>query len=1150
MNFSVHGEISMTASMSTTITLPQKCDRLRQSEAKDPQAQLLSTIAQVANLLLRSTDYTIILPDVMRLLGEAVGCDRCSVIQEIPGSDEIYALVEWSRPGINLTLETTLEMESLMVWSNFTSLHEQYARGESTNFLVADIEEPGRSILSAQGCTSMLIVPIMVAGKCWGEIGFDNCGEPRLYDDAEIAILRIAADSLAAAIERQAKDEELRKSEALYRSLFDISNEGIYYSQFNPPVQINLSIPEQIEQCYQRFCLTKANDTFAQMYGLERGEDMIGLKLSDVYLEASEKNQAFIRAVVENGHRVRNMESEEIDANGRKRYFLNSVINQIENNVAVGSWGTQIDITELREAQQALLQAERERVAQLEDYNQQLRSREYWLEATALAANALVSYPTLETALNEALRLIGETVGCDRAGILQHIQDETGTGFVRAIHEWNSQNTFSQLTTDHIAFSWSAMGLEDWLVRGQAGELCGGLLDELPEPFRSIQAELDVQATYNVPIFVAGQFWGVLGIDYCGEPKRLIAAEVGIFKTIASCIGSAIERQRIQAAILQAEREKTQELERLNSELQQTLDRLQARDRLLEVIAMAANALLTLDDFDQAVNTALQILGEGLQTDRVKVLECFFDDGVNSLPSYYAITHEWITPGTISQLSHPSSSRIDARDAEVSMRQVFQNDGFGGLLHEWHESLWSAFEEVQAQAIYCVPIRVDSQLWGIFAFDDCHEVKHRSPIELAVLKIGANCIGSAIERQRTQQALLEAEQRRVAELAKTNRALKNSIDRLAADPDLNAFLGHVLQAIAQELNAPVVEHWLDTADNQSYLNLSCCRGELLTSKQQADDPRVQGIHVTPDLMEHTNLLKRQRPCVFEDLVNDPRQRAVFDSIGFDLAAWSTKHNVQKYIHLPLLLGDESIGTLCIYIPGDRTFSQEQIELMQALAQQATLAIALTRLAEESHQLAIIRDRTHLAREIHDTLAQGYAGILMQIQAANFLKQQPDQAKVHLDRACVLAREGIADARRSVWLLQQESEAYSDVSHILVQLVEQMSIGAGIKPTVTIEGNPHNVPPDTGMHLLRITQESLNNALRHAKASKISIHLHYTSNQLQMTIQDDGCGFESEASTSGFGIKGMGQRADLIGAELQIHSQRDRGTQIELSISLA
>jgi PAS domain S-box-containing protein len=946
MNFSVHGEISMTASMSTTITLPQKCDRLRQSEAKDPQAQLLSTIAQVANLLLRSTDYTIILPDVMRLLGEAVGCDRCSVIQEIPGSDEIYALVEWSRPGINLTLETTLEMESLMVWSNFTSLHEQYARGESTNFLVADIEEPGRSILSAQGCTSMLIVPIMVAGKCWGEIGFDNCGEPRLYDDAEIAILRIAADSLAAAIERQAKDEELRKSEALYRSLFDISNEGIYYSQFNPPVQINLSIPEQIEQCYQRFCLTKANDTFAQMYGLERGEDMIGLKLSDVYLEASEKNQAFIRAVVENGHRVRNMESEEIDANGRKRYFLNSVINQIENNVAVGSWGTQIDITELREAQQALLQAERERVAQLEDYNQQLRSREYWLEATALAANALVSYPTLETALNEALRLIGETVGCDRAGILQHIQDETGTGFVRAIHEWNSQNTFSQLTTDHIAFSWSAMGLEDWLVRGQAGELCGGLLDELPEPFRSIQAELDVQATYNVPIFVAGQFWGVLGIDYCGEPKRLIAAEVGIFKTIA------------------------------------------------------------------------------------------------------------------------------------------------------------------------------------------------------------NCIGSAIERQRTQQALLEAEQRRVAELAKTNRALKNSIDRLAADPDLNAFLGHVLQAIAQELNAPVVEHWLDTADNQSYLNLSCCRGELLTSKQQADDPRVQGIHVTPDLMEHTNLLKRQRPCVFEDLVNDPRQRAVFDSIGFDLAAWSTKHNVQKYIHLPLLLGDESIGTLCIYIPGDRTFSQEQIELMQALAQQATLAIALTRLAEESHQLAIIRDRTHLAREIHDTLAQGYAGILMQIQAANFLKQQPDQAKVHLDRACVLAREGIADARRSVWLLQQESEAYSDVSHILVQLVEQMSIGAGIKPTVTIEGNPHNVPPDTGMHLLRITQESLNNALRHAKASKISIHLHYTSNQLQMTIQDDGCGFESEASTSGFGIKGMGQRADLIGAELQIHSQRDRGTQIELSISLA
>lgn len=263
----------------------------------------------------------------------------------------------------------------------------------------------------------------------------------------------------------------------------------------------------------------------------------------------------------------------------------------------------------------------------------------------------------------------------------------------------------------------------------------------------------------------------------------------------------------------------------------------------------------------------------------------------------------------------------------------------------------------------------------------------------------------------------KAAQVRAAELAKANEVLKRSLDALASDPELNCFLGHVLKVIAQELDAPVVEHWFDTSGNIAYLKLSCCRGELLTPKQQALDPRVQGIRIPPELMHHDDLVYRQRHVIVEDLVSDPVQVSVFAPIGFDLAAWSAEYGVRKYIHLPLVLGERSIGTLCVYIPANRSFTEQQIELVYALAQQVTLAIQLTRLAEEAKLAAIARaeeaklaaileERNRIACEIHDTLAQASGGILIQLQAASyFLPTKPDNAQEHLITARELAHSG-------------------------------------------------------------------------------------------------------------------------------------------------
>lgn len=162
------------------------------------RACLLSTIAQVANLLLRSPDYITVLPEVVRLLGEAVGSDRAVVMQDIGlhptlNLPAIKTLVVWCKSGVTDPNEATLPVAQAYLWEDVPESYETLARGEVFNRLIADLQEPGRSLLAAQGNTSCLFVPIVVNRELWGLIGFDNCGEPRLYDETEIATLKIAA---------------------------------------------------------------------------------------------------------------------------------------------------------------------------------------------------------------------------------------------------------------------------------------------------------------------------------------------------------------------------------------------------------------------------------------------------------------------------------------------------------------------------------------------------------------------------------------------------------------------------------------------------------------------------------------------------------------------------------------------------------------------------------------------------------------------------------------------------------------------------------------------------------------------------------------------------------------------------------------------
>jgi signal transduction histidine kinase len=260
--------------------------------------------------------------------------------------------------------------------------------------------------------------------------------------------------------------------------------------------------------------------------------------------------------------------------------------------------------------------------------------------------------------------------------------------------------------------------------------------------------------------------------------------------------------------------------------------------------------------------------------------------------------------------------------------------------------------------------------------------------------------------------------------------------------------------------------------------------------------------------------------------------------------WHCAQGHQGVLCVPLILGEEPLGFLGLSFTAKAMLSPQEIELAQALAHQVTLAIQLTRLAEESRQAAILEERNRMAREIHDTLAQAFAGIGIQLQAANrFRTTNPDKAQIHCDRAHALAQTGLTEARRSVWALSQEGLEYSDLAASVTRIAEQLTAETSLQADIEVQGTPYSVEPEVGLNLLRIVQEALTNALRHAQAQTIQIQITYEPSYVRLGVRDDGRGFDPQLPVKGFGLASMQQRVDHIGAQLLVSSQLGAGTEI-------
>ena len=214
------------------------------------------------------------------------------------------------------------------------------------------------------------------------------------------------------------------------------------------------------------------------------------------------------------------------------------------------------------------------------------------------------------------------------------------------------------------------------------------------------------------------------------------------------------------------------------------------------------------------------------------------------------------------------------------------------------------------------------------------------------------------------------------------------------------------------------------------------------------------------------------------------------------------------------------------------------------------------LLQQERDLAVLEERNRMAREIHDTLAQGFTGIVLQLEAAEQASERsPTEVPNHLSRAMNLARESLQEARRSVRNLVPHALEQLPLEAALQEEVHKFAAEGREKASFTLSGDSRVLPSDLQAALLRICQESLTNVRRHARATEVRVDLTFYPEAVRLGVQDNGIGFDLEhvkvnGKEEGFGLIGMEERARLLRGSLSIRSNGGKGTLVEARVPTA
>jgi two-component system NarL family sensor kinase len=261
--------------------------------------------------------------------------------------------------------------------------------------------------------------------------------------------------------------------------------------------------------------------------------------------------------------------------------------------------------------------------------------------------------------------------------------------------------------------------------------------------------------------------------------------------------------------------------------------------------------------------------------------------------------------------------------------------------------------------------------------------------------------------------------------------------------------------------------------------------------------------------------------------------------------------LRYHASVPLYHHNKRVGVLNVVSGGWRELSEDDLRLLNTVGDMLSIAVERANLFSHSIELGAAEERNRLAREIHDTLAQGLTAITLQLETADaLLDANPANARAAVQKALALTRANLEEARRSVLDLRAAPLERRTFCEALADLVRQYGAEWKLETEFELVGGDRPMPGRIEAGLYRMAQEALTNVVRHAKAKRVCVHFTTTPDQVELVVEDDGVGFDTEALAKGrFGLVGLNERARLLGGTLEVCSVPGEGTELKIIVPL-
>jgi two-component system NarL family sensor kinase len=369
-----------------------------------------------------------------------------------------------------------------------------------------------------------------------------------------------------------------------------------------------------------------------------------------------------------------------------------------------------------------------------------------------------------------------------------------------------------------------------------------------------------------------------------------------------------------------------------------------------------------------------------------------------------------------------------------------------------------------------------------------------------------------------------------------------------------------LTALAQALSGPAdLTQSLQAALTTVADVLGLETGWVWLLDEQSAEPRLAAQRALPQaLRDHPDAMHGDCFCLKTFRAGDLRGAANVNVVWCSRLAVLIDDDraedvgrLQCHASVPLVVGDRRLGMLNVASRDWRVLSDAELSLLTTAGALVSLAVERSRLEAASARAFAAEERNRLAREIHDTLAQGLAALTMQLEVADTLADQgADDARLGgaVNRALALARATLDEARRSVLDLREAPLEGQTLTEALVGLATRGGDGRPRVDVVATDVGHVTLAPALAGGLYRIAQQAVANAMQHAGASRIAVRLTHEAGVLSLRIEDDGHGFApGSVPTDRFGLVGMRERARLLGGTLVVESAPDAGTVIDVRV---